>query len=103
MQSNSLIGVSCNAWYIGLCLSKYTVLFFWLLSLLFNFINAFFVPFKVCFISFKYSSTETSISTSFSIVSISTTPSWTFIAHILAKQVALNFEKLNLPTFESFC
>ena len=35
-------------------------------------------------------------------VVVSIAPSCTFIAQILAKQLAPNFEKLNLPTFKSF-
>ena len=101
MYSNSVIGVSFNAWYTGLSVSTYTLPHFPSYVSLFRLISALFVPLIDCFISSKYSSIELSIITSSSIVSISTIPSWTFIAHILAKQVAPNFEKLNLPTFES--
>ncbi len=100
MYSNSVIGISFNAWYTGLSVSTYTLPHFPSYVFLFRLISALFVPLIDCFISSKYSSIELSIITS-SIVSISTIPSWTFIAHILAKHVAPNFEKLNLPTFES--
>ena len=68
-----------------------------------RFIKDFLATFIASFTFFIYSSAVLSTNTSSSIVSISTTPSCTFIAHIFARHVAPNFEKLNLPTFESFC
>ena len=103
MYSNSVIGVSFKAWYIELSVSIHTLPHFPSYMSLFKLISALFVLLIDSFISSKYSSIELSIVTSSSIVSISTIPSWTFMAHIFAKQVAPNFEKLNLPTFESFC